>query len=187
MSFATMFLIAIGLAMDAFAVSIANGVSMKTLRVRHAFTIAFFFGAFQAIMPVVGWLAGLSVADLVEHYAHWVAFILLAAIGGKMIYESFQIKEAEDDPCSLNIGVLLVLSIATSIDALAVGLSFAFLRTEILAPILIIGAVTFVLSFLGVVIGEKIGHLFESKIEFLGGLILIGIGGKILLEHLGYF
>jgi len=186
MSFATAFLIAIGLAMDAFAVSIANGVSMKTLRVHHAFLIAFFFGAFQALMPVIGWLAGLSVADLIAQYAHWIAFILLSFIGGKMIYESFQIKEAENDPCSLNIGTLLVLSIATSIDALAVGLSFAFLKTTILAPVVIIGAVTFVLSFLGVVIGEKIGHLFESKIELLGGIILIGIGVKILLEHFGY-
>lgn len=186
MSFTTTFLIAIGLSMDAFAVSVANGVSMKTLRVRHAFMIAFFFGAFQALMPVIGWLAGLRVADFIEQYDHWIAFVLLSIIGGKMIYESFRIKEAEEDPCSLNIGALLVLSIATSIDALAVGLSFAFLKTAILAPVVIIGAVTFVLSFLGVVIGEKIGHLFESKIEFLGGVILIGIGGKILLEHLGY-
>lgn len=186
MSLITMFLIAVGLAMDAFAVSVANGVSMKTLRVHHAFIIAFFFGAFQALMPVVGWLAGLSVADLIKRYDHWIAFVLLSSIGGKMIYESFQIREAEEDPCALNIPTLLVLSVATSIDAFAVGLSFAFLKTTILEPVVIIGVVTFALSFLGVVIGEKIGHLFESKIEVLGGIILIAIGGKILLEHLGY-
>ncbi len=173
--------------MDAFAVSIANGIAMKTLRVRHALLIASFFGGFQAVMPVIGWLAGISLKEILSSIDHWIAFGLLSAVGIKMIYESFKIKEAEEVAQNLTIYLLLMLSIATSIDALAVGLSFAFLDISIFAPVLIIGIVTFVLSYLGVVIGNRFGHLFESKIEIVGGVVLIGIGLKILLEHLGYW
>ena len=170
--------------MDAFAVSIGSGLCIKRVKNRHALKIAFFFGAFQAVMPVLGWLAGRSLSSLVTHIDHWLAFVLLSFIGGKMIYEAR--KEQEDkkmlDPLKLHI--LLTLSVATSIDALAVGVTFAFLAVTIVTPIAVIGLVTFTLSFLGVHIGNRMGHFFEKKIEVLGGLILIGIGLKILIQHL---
>lgn len=176
-------LIGLGLSMDAFAVSIASGVAIKDLKISHAFRIALFFGGFQAIMPVFGWLSGLSLRDYIASFDHWVAFGLLFAIGAKMIYESFKLEEKENGKNPLNLYVLLILAIATSIDALAVGLSFAFLKVAIVAPVLIIGAITFVTSFCGVFIGDKMGHFFEKKIEIAGGLILIGIGIKIVIEH----
>jgi len=186
MGLLTLFFIALGLAMDAFAVSIASGVAMKTLHVRRAFTIALFFGAFQAFMPVIGWFTGLSLRDMISNVDHWIAFLLLSAIGAKMIYEARMIEKTEKEIEVLSIYVLFVLSIATSIDALAVGLGFAFLNISIITPIIVIGLVTFVLSCIGVVIGVRFGHLFEKKIEIAGGIILIAIGTKILLEHLGY-
>lgn len=186
MDLLTVTLIAVGLAMDAFAVSIANGIAMKTLRVRHALLIASFFGGFQAAMPVVGWLAGIGLKDIMSGFDHWIAFGLLSAVGIKMIYESFKIEKAEEEARNLTIYLLLILSIATSIDALAVGLSFALLDISIVTPVVVIGVVTFILSYLGVVIGNRFGHLFEGKIEAIGGVVLIGIGLKILLEHLGY-
>ena len=177
-------LIALGLAMDAFAVSITGGIAIRHLRIRSALKIAFFFGAFQAFMPVLGWLAGLSLRELISDIDHWIAFGLLCFIGCKMIYESLKIKGSEEEKDFLNIYILLVLSVATSIDALAVGLSFAFLKISIAAPVIIIGTVTFLLSFTGVFIGDKIGHLFKNKFEIIGGIILIGIGIKILVEHM---
>lgn len=184
MSFGTMLFLAVALAMDAFAVSIASGVAIQRLHVKHALKIAFFFGLFQALMPLVGWLAGLSLRVYIERIDHWVAFGLLGFIGGKMIHESMKFEKDEEASDPLNIYVLLVLSIATSIDALAVGLTFSLLNIVVFTPILIIGAVTFMLSFAGVYIGDHLGHFFESKIELAGGLILIGIGFKILVEHL---
>ncbi len=184
MSLGTMFFLAVALAMDAFAVSIASGVTIQRLHVVHALKIALFFGLFQALMPVVGWLAGLSLRVYIEQVDHWIAFVLLGFIGGKMIYESVKLKKDEKASDSLSIYVLLVLSIATSIDALVVGLTFSLLNIVIITPILIIGAVTFLLSFAGVYIGDHVGHFFESRIELAGGLILIGIGTKILVEHL---
>ncbi len=180
--------IAIGLAMDAFAVSIANGVSIKNLRIRHVLVIGSAFGFFQGFMPIVGWLAGMGFRDMIASVDHWVAFGLLLLIGVKMMYEAFKIEE-DDKPSdtSLNASRLLLLSIATSIDALAVGLTFSCIGVDIVTPALIIGLVTLVLSVLGVIIGDKIGHLFEGKIEFAGGIILIAIGTKILFEHLGLF
>ena len=142
MGIVTVLLIAVGLAMDAFAVSITSGLAIRQLRIKHAIKIALYFGLFQAVMPVVGWLAGLSLRTFIENIDHWIAFGLLSFIGCKMIYESFKMKSDEDeknDP--LNIYVLLMLSIATSIDALAVGVSFAFLNTSIAAPVIIIGIV----------------------------------------------
>jgi len=182
----TIVLIATGLAMDAFAVSIVNGIALKSLRCSGALKIAISFGSFQAVMPVIGWLAGLSLKDFITGIDHWIAFALLSVIGCKMIYEATTIKKAEQAANPLTAYVLLVLSVATSIDALVVGLSFAFLRVSIAAPALVIGSITFLLSFVGVFLGGRFGHLFESKIEVLGGLVLIGIGTKILLEHLGY-
>ena len=184
MDFISLLFIAIGLSMDAFAVSITSGFIIKRLKVKHALLIAVFFGGFQAIMPVIGWLAGLTVKSLIENVDHWIAFGLLAFIGGKMIYESFKLEQDEKALDPLNILVLFMLAIATSIDALAVGLTFAFLKIKILTPIVIIGCTTFIISFIGVYIGDRFGHFFEKKMEFLGGLILIGIGLKILIEHL---
>lgn len=183
MDLISMGFIGVGLAMDAFAVSITSGLTLKKLKVRHALRIGFLFGLFQSIMPLVGWLAGLTIKNFIEGIDHWVAFILLAGIGLKMIYESFQLEEENDlDPTSLSI--LLIFSVATSIDALAVGISFSLIQVSILTPIIIIGIITFTMSFIGVYIGDKFGHLFENKIEILGGIILIIIGLKILLEHL---
>ncbi|MDN5354981.1 MAG: hypothetical protein PWQ09_1737 [Candidatus Cloacimonadota bacterium] len=176
--------IAIGLAMDAFAVSIASGVTIRCFKQRIAFRVAFFFGFFQAIMPVLGWLAGNSFRIYITSFDHWIAFGLLLFIGGKMIYESFYLEEKQKSCNPENILILFTLAIATSIDALAVGLSFSILNLNIIEPILIIGVITFVLSYIGVFIGDKFGSLFENKIEIIGGLVLIGIGIKILLEHL---
>lgn len=177
-------IIAFGLAMDAFAVSITSGLSIKNLKIKHAFLIAVFFGMFQAFMPIIGWFAGLGLREFIESVDHWVAFILLSVIGCKMIYESIKIESIERRTNPLNIYILLMLSIATSIDALAVGISFSILMISIITPIIIIGVVTFLLSFFGVYIGNKKGHFFEGKIEILGGIILIFIGLKILIEHI---
>ncbi len=176
--------IAFGLAMDAFAVSITRGVTIKYLRIYSALAIAMCFGAFQAVMPLIGWLAGLSLRDVISGFDHWIAFGLLSSIGFKMIYESFTVESSEKEINPLNVFVLLILSVATSIDALAVGISLSFLNISIAIPAIIIGTVTFLLTLLGVFIGKRFGHFFENKIEILGGLILIGIGVKILIEHL---
>jgi putative Mn2+ efflux pump MntP len=186
MDIATAFLIALGLAMDAFAVSVASGLGIRNLRVGHAVRIGVFFGAFQAIMPVVGWLAGLSLKGFVADFAPWAAFAILAFIGAKMIYEAAVIEKAERDTGSLNVFVLVGLSVATSIDALAVGVTFAFLKVAIITPVVVIGLVTFFMSCSGVCMGRTFGNFSEKKIEVLGGLILIAIGVKILVEHL-YF
>jgi len=183
MEIITIIVIAFGLAMDAFAVSITSGITIKRLKINNALRIALFFGLFQAIMPIIGWLAGLSLRDFISAVDHWIAFGLLSFIGCKMIYESITVQSSEKEIDPLNIYVLLMLSLATSIDALAVGVSFAFLKVSIVTPVVIIGMVTFTLSFLGIFVGNRIGHFFENKIEILGGLVLIGIGIKILVEH----
>ena len=176
--------IAVGLAADAFAVSVSSGAIIEKLRLRHALRIAFFFGAFQAIMPWIGWKIGSLASDLIRAMDHWLAFVILSFIGGKMIYESFLLKEeTEEEANPLNFSVLLSLAIATSIDALAVGVTFSFLDVSIYEPVLIIGAITFILSLAGTYIGEYFGHIFENRIEMAGGLILLGIGCKILIEH----
>ena len=185
MDFLTLFFIAVGLAMDAFAVSIASGLTMEKLRIRYALRIALFFGVFQAFMPIIGFMAGMSIRDYIFHIDHWIAFGLLAFIGSKMIYESVFLESNDKKMDPNDIQMLLVLSVATSIDALAVGISLSLLKVDIFLPALIIGVVTFILSYLGVLIGKSMGHLFEKKIEVLGGLVLIGIGIRILFEHLG--
>ena len=177
--------------MDAFAVSVASGATMKRLHLPHALKMGLFFGAFQALMPVLGWAAGLSMKNFISGWDHWIAFGLLSVVGGKMLYESFKIKEEEDcgggKTCPFDTGTLTVLAIATSIDALAVGLTFSFLQVSIIAPALVIGAITFLMSVAGVKVGTTGGHFFEHKMEAVGGFILIGIGLKILLGHLGVF
>jgi putative Mn2+ efflux pump MntP len=183
MSFLTILVIAVGLAMDAFAVSIASGSAYRQLKVRHALRIALFFGGFQALMPLIGALAGLSVKRYIAGYDHWIAFVILIAIGVKMIYESFKITQAEKNNNPTDILILLALSVATSIDALAIGVTLSLVAASIITAVLVIGLVTFVLSYAGVMIGKKFGHIFESKIEAVGGLVLIILGVKILLEH----
>ncbi len=177
-------LIALGLSLDAFAVSVSNGMTIRHQRTNHALRMGIFFGFFQALMPLIGWSAGVGLKEWISGVDHWVAFGLLCLIGFKMIYESLRKEGKEGKTFSLSLGMLLILSIATSIDALAVGISFALLDIAIVTPILVIGMVTFTLSFLGVLTGDKLGHFFEKKIEAIGGLILIGIGVKILIEHL---
>ena len=184
MNLVTIIIIAVGLAMDAFAVSIASGITLKRVRLSYALRIALFFGGFQAVMPLIGWLVGSSFSSYIAAFDHWVAFGLLAFIGGKMIYESTVLKAAEKKTDPSKLMILIVLAIATSIDAFAVGLSFSVLQVHIIQPVIIIGLVTFLLSLLGVYIGGKFGSIFENKIEFIGGLVLIGIGFKILIEHL---
>jgi len=184
MHFLTIIFIAIGLAMDCLAVSVTSGFTIKNLRIGHALQIAFFFGFFQAFMPVVGWLAGLGLRGFITDLNHWAAFVLLSLVGGKMIYESRKLPSEKKAINPLNIYILLILSMATSIDALAVGVSFAFLGISFVTPVLVIGTVTFLFSFFGVFAGNRVGHFFENKMELAGGLILIGIGAKILLEHL---
>jgi len=177
-------LIALALAMDAFAVSIASGMTIKQTRFKHALIMGTWFGSFQAIMPFLGWLAGMKLRNFIAGMDHWVAFILLSFIGFKMMYESFKMDSIEERTNPFDFHILFVLAIATSIDALAAGMSFAVLKIEIFTPILIIGLITFIMSFTGVLIGEKGGHFFEKKIELAGGLLLICIGLKILLSHI---
>jgi putative Mn2+ efflux pump MntP len=178
-------LIGLGLAMDAFAVSVSSGIAIKCLKFRHALRIAFLFGLFQALMPVIGWLAGTSLKVYVESFDHWIAFGLLAFVGAKMIYEAVWLDEAEKKCDPLNMAVLLGLAVATSIDALAVGISFAFLNIGIASPALVIGGITFLVCLGGVYLGHRIGDRMGSKMEVIGGSILILMGIKILLEHLG--
>jgi putative Mn2+ efflux pump MntP len=180
----TIFVIAFGLAMDAFAVSIVTGGLYKDFKIRHALRMALFFGGFQALMPILGFLAGQGLERCVAAYDHWVAFALLCFVGSKMIYESFRIDAAGKDRNPANLSVLLILSFATSIDALAVGITLSLLKAPIALAVTIIGTVTFVLSYGGVLLGKRFGHLFESKAEIIGGLILIAIGVKIVIEHL---
>lgn len=186
MSLWELILIAVGLSMDAFAVAVCKGLSMKKLNYRQGFVIALFFGVFQALMPLVGWSLGMRFDQYISAYDHWIAFVLLALIGGKMILEARE--KADEEPESfdkLNIWELFVLAIATSIDALAVGITFALLpNTNIWASVTLIGSITFALSFAGVIIGNRFGSKYKSRAELFGGIILIAIGFKILVEHL---
>jgi putative Mn2+ efflux pump MntP len=183
MDVTTILLISIGLAMDAFAVSLANGMTIRNRRVTTGLIFAGSFGAFQAFMPVLGWLAGLSIIELIAGFDHWLAFGLLIFIGGRMIYAG-KAALGEDKETKLTVSTLLLLSVATSIDALAVGLSFSLLRVSITVPVMVIGVVTFVLSLAGFNFGNKLESFFSRKVKVIGGIVLIGIGIKILLEHL---
>ena len=177
-------LIAVGVSMDAFAVSICKGLSVRKLRSRHAFAVSMWFGGFQALMPLIGYFLAVSFADYVSEYDHWISFVLLAFIGANMIKESLGDKDDDNSNSDFSFLKMLALAVATSIDALAVGVSFAFLQVNIWSSILIIGAVTAAFSGAGVVIGNQFGIRYKSKAEFAGGLILIIIGLKILIEHL---
>ena len=187
MSLAELLLIGTGLSADAFAVAVCKGLNMRKINAKVAAIVGLFFGGFQALMPFIGWLLGKQFEKYIVSVDHWITFILLGFIGGKMIYEALtecvecksEVKEIPD------LKELTVLAVATSIDALAVGITFAFLNVDIINAVTIIGVITFLLSSLGVIIGWKFGAKYRSKAEIAGGIILILIGLKILLEHLG--
>jgi len=176
MSVIELLVLALGLSMDAFAVSICKGLSVPKLQAKHCLICGVYFGGFQALMPLIGWALGIR-------FQSRIAFVLLAVIGANMIKESFS-KEEECPDASFGFKTMLTLAVATSIDALAVGVTFAFLNVSIVPAVLLIGATTFVCSAVGVKIGNVFGNRFQSKAEFLGGLVLIAIGLKILIEHL---
>lgn len=184
MDFGMIFLIAVSLAMDAFAVSISNGVSVKSFGKGHAVKQGIYFGGFQFMMPVIGWVLGSSVKSYIEAVDHWIAFGLLAVIGFNMIRESLSEDDEEEGTTELSVKVLVLQAIATSIDALAVGISFAVLSVNIIHAAAIIGIVAFCFGVAGGVLGKKIGGLLQNKAELAGGVVLILIGGKILIEHL---
>lgn len=187
MGFIELALIAVGLSMDAFAVAVCKGLGMRQLNIRQAFLIALFFGGFQALMPVAGWALGSQFEQLIVPVDHWIAFVLLAIIGGKMLWDSFHEEEGEESvsDAPLKLGELTMLAVATSIDALAVGITFAFLRVDIVSAAGLVGITTFVLAFAGVVVGHRFGARYEKAATIVGGIVLILIGCKILLEHLG--
>jgi len=186
MDLITTILIAIALAMDAFSVSITKGFTIKNISKLETLWFGIFFGGFQSLMPVLGWISGTQLEQFVSSIAPWIAFILLAAIGLKMIYESI-ISDGEDSAkkSKFSFKELTLLAIATSIDAFAVGVTFAILKTPILIPIILIGVITFIFSEIGVIIGTKVGHLFGDKFEIVGGVVLVVLGVKILLDGLG--
>ena len=197
MSLFELFLVAVGLSMDAFAVAICKGLGMKKLDMRQALVIGLFFGGFQAFMPTIGWFLGAQFASLVMPIDHWIAFILLAFIGGKMLFDAIkdddesetgEVKDGEGAKGSaprLDLRELTMLAIATSIDALAVGITFAFLDVDIVLAASFIGVVTFVLSVIGVAVGNQFGSRWEKPSTIVGGVVLILIGVRILLEHIG--
>lgn len=178
-------LIALGLSMDSLAVSIAAGIILNRFHVKHILHIAFWMGLLQGAMPLVGWMLGVRFQEQIASYDHWIAFILLSFLGGKMIYEWVSDEEDEEkgfDPTRRM--TVIGLAVATSIDALAVGVSFAFLNVKVLLPVICIGVTTFILSFLGAAFGARFGNRYRLPMELIGGVILIGIGTKILIEHL---
>lgn len=183
MSVIELLVLALGLSMDAFAVSICKGLSVPKLQAKHCLICGVYFGGFQALMPLIGWALGIRFQSMITNIDHWIAFVLLAVIGANMIKESFS-KEEECPDASFGFKTMLTLAVATSIDALAVGVTFAFLDVSIVPAVLLIGVTTFVCSAVGVKIGNVFGNRFQSKAEFLGGLVLIAIGLKILIEHL---
>ncbi|MBQ1838356.1 MAG: manganese efflux pump [Ruminococcus sp.] len=176
------FLLAVGLSMDAFAVSVCKGLSVQRLKPRHGAICGAYFGGFQALMPLIGWLLGRQFESLIKNIDHWIAFVLLVLIGANMVRESFGKDEEVND--SFSFKTMLPLAVATSIDALAVGVTFAFLDVNIWIAIALIGVTTFTLSAVGVKIGNVFGAKYKSKAELAGGIILIALGIKILIEHL---
>ncbi len=189
MSYITILGISAGLAMDAFAVSISYGCTPKKVPVKHILLISISFGLFQALMPVIGWNVGRFFADLIRNYDHWIAFSLLVYIGIRMIIEGSKTDTSEDSSCEmddhiLDLKKLFVLSVATSIDALAVGLSLSLLGYEIITPAIIIGITTFIFSYIGVKMGCRLHNILGKRVEIFGGVVLISIGIKIIIEHM---
>lgn len=183
MSIWDLFILAVGLSMDAFAVSVCKGLSLGKIKPKHMCIAGAWFGGFQALMPLIGYFLGSFFAEMIEKYDHWVAFVLLAIIGGNMIKESFGKDEKVDS--SMDVKSMLLLAIATSIDALAVGVTFAFLQVQIVPAVSFIGVITFIFSAIGVKIGSLFGTKYKSKAELFGGIVLVLIGIKILLEGIG--
>ena len=184
MGIVELLLLAVGLSMDAFAVSVCKGLAMGDVKPRHALICGAWFGGFQALMPMIGYLLGSAFETLISAVSGWVAFGLLVLIGGNMLREALS-KDEEKETNKMDVKTMFLLAVATSIDALAVGISFAFLQVRIVAAITLIGCTTFVLSAAGVCVGHKFGAKYEDKATLAGGIILILIGVKILLEHLG--
>lgn len=180
-----LFLIAVGLSMDAFAVSVCKGLAMPKCTFKKAAIVGLWFGGFQALMPAIGYILGAQFQEAIASIDHWIAFVLLALIGGNMIHESLDNDEEEAD-ASLDVKTMFLLAVATSIDALAIGITFAFLKVSIIPAVCFIGIVTFIISFAGVKIGNVFGARYKNKAEIVGGVILILLGLKILLEHLGF-
>ncbi|WP_370739895.1 manganese efflux pump MntP family protein [Ruminococcus sp.] len=183
MSILDLFILAVGLSMDAFAVSVCKGLSLGKIKPKHMCIAGAWFGGFQALMPLIGYFLGSFFSEMIEKYDHWVAFVLLAIIGGNMIKESFGKDEKVDS--SMDVKSMLLLAIATSIDALAVGVTFAFLQVQIVPAVSFIGVITFIFSAVGVKIGSLFGTKYKSKAELFGGIVLVLIGIKILLEGIG--
>lgn len=179
-----LFLVAVGLSMDAFAVSICKGLSVRKATLKQSLTVGAYFGGFQALMPALGFLLGVQFESFIVSIDHWIAFVLLAFIGGNMIREAFQ-KEEEEMNAAFDFKTMLPLAIATSIDALAMGVTFAFLQVNIVPAVLFIGVITFVLSAIGLKVGNVFGAKYKSRAELFGGVVLVLMGMKILLEHLG--
>ena len=184
MGIVELLLLSIGLAMDAFAVSICKGISMKKMNWKKAIIIGLYFGGFQSLMPTLGFFLGTTFQNLITNVDHWIAFALLGIIGGEMIKESFE-KDDEESNDDVSFKTMFILAVATSIDALAVGITFAFLKVNLILAISLIGIITFILSVAGTKIGNRFGDKYESKAELVGGIILVLLGIKILLEHLG--
>ena len=180
-----LFLIAVGLSMDAFAVSVCKGLAMPKCTFKKAAIVGLWFGGFQALMPAIGYILGAQFQEAIASIDHWIAFVLLALIGGNMIHEALDNDEEEAD-ASLDVKTMFLLAVATSIDALAIGITFAFLKVNIIPAVCFIGVVTFIISFAGVKIGNVFGARYKNKAEIVGGIILILLGLKILLEHLGF-
>jgi len=178
-------IIAIGLSMDAFAVAVCKGLAVKKVEYKHSVIVGTYFGGFQALMPLIGFLVGMQFQEMITAIDHWIAFILLLIIGGNMIKESRGEDEDLDD--SFSFKAMFPLAIATSIDALAIGVTFAFLKVNIVWAISLIGVITFILSGIGVKVGNNFGIKYKSKAEMLGGVVLILLGTKILIDHIGLF
>ena len=186
MSLMELFLIAVGMSMDAFAVSVCKGLSVRKATVKHALCVGLYFGGFQALMPLIGYLLGTQFESVITSVDHWIAFGLLAFIGGNMIREALSREEEKLDD-SFSFRTMMTLAVATSIDALAMGVTFAFLRVDIVPAVLLIGATTFVLSAVGLKVGNVFGAKYKARAELFGGVVLVLMGLKILLEHLGVF
>lgn len=185
MSLAELFILAVGLSMDAFAVSMCKGLARKKPSVKSMLTAGAYFGGFQALMPFIGYMLGVGFSDIISSLDHWIAFSLLTLIGANMIKESFKEEEEKSEDGSMDFKAMLLLAVATSIDALAVGVTLAFLKVAIVPAVLFIGCTTFVISAVGVYLGGRLGENNRINASLIGGIILIGIGLKILLEHLG--
>lgn len=184
MTLFSLFLIAVGLSMDAFAVSVCKGLAMRQMSWKNALITGLYFGGFQALMPSLGYLLGVNFKNAITSIDHWIAFILLCIIGINMIREALSKEEEECPSDDMSVRTMMMLSVATSIDALAIGVTFAFLDVQIVPAVSFIGCTTFLLSFVGVKVGNTFGTRYKSKAELVGGIILIGMGLKILIEHL---